>query len=238
MATHIIKDANLWVGQYDLTGDMNALALNYSADMVEGTVLGDDTHTMKGGLKVATMAHEGYWSGGADNVDDALFSTVATADTPVSIGVETGADGELGYMLRSVVSEYSPGATIGEMFAFSVAAESSADGLIRGTIMHNATRSSSGNGTARQLGAVAAGETMFAALHVLSGSGTLDVVIQSDDASGMSSPSDQITFTQATGAGSQWGSAAGAITDDWWRVNYTIGGGSPSFQFVVVLGIK
>lgn len=238
MSTQVIQNAKLWMGGYDLTGRMNALALNYSADMVEETVLGDDTHIMKGGLKVATMAHEGYFSGGDGDVDDVLFDNMAAANLPVSIGPTTGADGELAYMLESVLSEYTPGASVGEMLAFSVSAESSSVGLVRGTVMHNATRAASGNGTARQLGAVAAGESMFAALHVISGTGTLDVVVQSDDNSGMTSPTSQITFAQATGVGAQWSSKAGAVTDDWWRINYTIGGGSPSFQFIVVLGIK
>jgi hypothetical protein len=217
---------------------MSALVLNFGADMVEATTLCDDTHTMKGGLKSVTMAHEGFWSGGDGDVDDVLFDNLAIANTPISIAPTDGADGELAYTMQSILAEYTPGAAIGEMFAISVTAEASEDGLIRGTIMHNATRSSSGSGTARQLGAVAAGQSMFAALHVLSGSGTLDVIVQSDDDVGMASPTTQITFNQATGVEAQWGEAAGAITDDWWQIDYTIAGGSPSFEFVVVLGIK
>jgi hypothetical protein len=209
--------------------------------MLDDTVFGDDTHSNKGGLKVATMAHEGFWNGGTDAVDDILFSNLAIADKPISIGVETGADGERAYSLRSIIGEYSPGASIGEMFAFSVTAESSSDGLVRGTIMHNAAQAVSGNGTARQLGALAdSSQTMFAALHVIAASGgspTLDVVIQSDDNSGMTSPTNQITFAQATGVEGQWLSKVGPVTDDWWRVNFTIGGAGPSFTFVVVLGI-
>jgi len=238
MSTLIIQNAKLWFGGYDLTGRMNALAINYTADMVEDTVLSADTHTFKGGLKGATMAHEGYFSGGDDDVDDVLFDNFSATSLPVSIGPTDGSDGELAYLMNSILASYTPGASVGEMLAFSVAAECGEDGLIRGTVMHNATRVSSGNGTARQLGAVAAGESMFAALHVLEASGTLDVVIQSDADSGMASAADQITFTQATAVGSQLLSAAGAITDDWWRVSYTIGGGSPSFKFVVVMGIK
>jgi hypothetical protein len=48
----------------------------------------------------------------------------------------------------------------------------------------------------------------------------------------------RITFTTATGRTSQMLSVAGAITDDYWRVSYTIGGtGGPTFAFAVTAGI-
>lgn len=240
MATLVLKDQKLWFDGYDLSGDMNAIALNYGADMVENTTFGNDTHTMQGGLKTVTMAHEGYWEGGTDNVDDALFNNIAVASKPISIGVEAGADGELGYMMQSLLAEYVPGGAVGEMFAFSLTAEANGDDLVSGTIMHNASRTSSGNGTARQLGSVAAGQKMYAALHVIAASGTsptLDVVVESDDNAGMTSATSQITFDQATAIDGQWKSVAGAITDDYWRINFTIGGTSPSFTFIVTLGI-
>jgi hypothetical protein len=238
MATQIVQNSKLWVGGYDLTGRMNALAINNAADMLEETTLGDDTHIFTGGLKTVTMAHEGYFSGGDGDVDDVLFDEFTATNLPVSVAPTGGADGELAYSMQSLLAEYSPGAAVGEMFAFSVGIECRGDGLVRSTVMHNATRDASGNGTARQLGAVADGQSVFAALHVVEASGTLDVIVQSDADSDMLSTIDQLTFDQVTDVGSQWQSKAGAITDDWWRVNYTIGGGSPSFKFIVTIGIK
>ena len=40
----------------------------------------------------------------------------------------------------------------------------------------------------------------------------------------MASPTTQITFTQATAAGSQWQTATGAIADTYFDVDYTFGG--------------
>jgi hypothetical protein len=55
----------------------------------------------------------------------------------------------------------------------------------------------------------------------------------------MSSPTTRVTFSQATGRTSQWATpVAGAITDDWWDISWTIGGtGGPDFTFVAVVGI-
>ena len=75
------------------------------------------------------------------------------------------------------------------------------------------------------------------AMSSLSGQASMTLKIQSDDNSGMSSPTDRITsFTAATGTGYQWGSVAGAITDDYWRCVYTITG-TGTITFAVAAGI-
>ena len=86
-----------------------------------------------------------------------------------------------------------------------------------------------------------AGKSMYAALHVISVSGTsptLDVIVQSDDNSGFTTPTNRITFSQTGAVGAEWGSVAGAVTDDYWRVSYTIGGSdTPTFAFAVTCGL-
>jgi hypothetical protein len=93
-----------------------------------------------------------------------------------------------------------------------------------------------------ELGAVAAGQRVYAALHVIdpvSGtSPTLDVTLKSAALVGFGSPTTRLTFTQATEPTSELLSAAGAITDEFWRVDFSIGGtDTPTFPFIVVVGI-
>ena len=242
MGVQILKDCKLWLAGFDLSGDMNALALDFGAELQDNSVFGDDTRSRAGGLKTVTFAHEGFWNGGADKVDDVLFGRLGLADEVMSVAPETGADGETAYVLRSVLGEYAPGGSVGEMLAFSVRGESGQGPLVRGTIMHNAARAASGNGVARQLGAVGATQRLYTTLHVVAASGTmptLDVTVESDDGSGFPSPTTRVTFAQATAIGAEWASAiAGPITDDWWRIVYTIGGTGPSFTFIVIIGIQ
>ena len=119
--------------------------------------------------------------------------------------------------------------------------DTSAWPVVRGTSLHppGTARTATGNGTAVQVGAVASGRQMYAALHVLSVSGTatptLTVKVQSDTV-GFGSATDQITFTAATAVGGQISRVAGPITDDYWRASWTISGTNPSFLFVVVVG--
>ena len=110
--------------------------------------------------------------------------------------------------------------------------------LGRGTILKNATANvtTDGTGTAYELGAVGASETVYAAVHVhyLDG-GTLDLAIQSDDNGSMTSATERIGFTNATATTSEWSTAAGAITDTWWRVSWTYNG--TACKFVVTMMI-
>lgn len=237
MATQVLTDSKLWMSEVDLSGHLNSIAVDYSAEMLDDTVFGDDTRSRKGGLKVAKMSLAGFFDSTPDNY---LFNQVGASGEPMSCAPQTGADGEVAFSMAATTSEYSYDGQIGELFAFSVTGESSED-LIQGTIMHNASRTASGNGVVRQLGAVTADQKLYCALHVITASGTnptLDVIIQSDDNATPTSPVTAAPFAQATGVTSEWVEVAGAITDDYFRVNYTIGGtDTPTFEFIVILGI-
>lgn len=241
MSVQILRDSKLFLDGYDFSGDMSALALAYGAELQDNTTFGMDTRSRLGGLKTVTVQHEGFWNGGANGVDDVLFGKIGVASVPMTIAPMTGAEGELAYSFLSNLGQYTPGATVGEMLRFSVSGEASGE-LVRGSILLNATKTLTGNGTAFNVGAASSTQKLYAALHVIAASGTsptLDVKVQSDDASGFGTPTDRITFSQATAIGSQWATPVnGAITDNWWRINYTIGGTGPSFTFVVFIGIQ
>ncbi len=155
MSEYVLRDCKLWLAGFDLSGDTNALALDYGAELLDATTFADATRGRAGGLKTVAVSHEGFWEGGADKVDEVLFARLGLKDEVMTIAPETGADGETAFSFLSALSEYSPGGQVGELLAFSVRGESSG-ALVRGTIMHNATRAGSGNGPARQLGVVAA----------------------------------------------------------------------------------
>lgn len=236
MGKYVLEDCKFWLDQYDLSGDMNAMALNYSADMQEDTTFGSDgTHTFLGGLKSVTIGHEGVLNTGVGEVDEVLFNKVSSLGSIMTIGPTSGADGEVAYMLQTLISEYSPGASIGELLSFSVSGEANENGLIRGTIMSNSPSSSSGVGITRALGAVSTGKRVYATIHVISGSGSLDVIVVSDGDPAMGSPATRITFSNQSGPGSEFSSSSTVSIDDNWRIEYTVSG---TFNFVVAVGIK
>lgn len=239
MATQILKDQEFWFDGYQLTSMMNALALEYAAELQDNTVFGMDTRSRIGGLKTVAANHQGFVD--ASDRDALLFNKIGVKDTPMSFAASNGAEGDVAYSFLATQGEYSPGASIGDIFAFSVSAEGSGK-LIRGTLMEKNTGiSSTGAGTARQLGAISSSQRMYAALHILGvddPADTLDVTIESDSSNSFSGgETTRITFNQAGAIGAQWIELGGAVTDTWWRVAYTIAGDTPAFDFVVVIGI-
>jgi hypothetical protein len=241
MATLILTNAKIWWDGYDLSGDHNEIRIAHGVDELPFDKFGSLTHLVKAGLKRSGISGDGWWNAGTDQADGVLHSKVGVAGTALAVSPDGGDEGEVGYLMKPLESMYSFGAAVGELLPFSTKAAAQSD-LVRGTVMQNGLESATGSGTARQLGAVAAGKSLYAALHVFGSNGsspTLDVLVRSDDNSGMSSPTTRVTFSQATGRTSQWATpVAGAITDDWWDISWTIGGtGGPDFTFVVVVGI-
>lgn len=224
MSTQVISGAKLFVAGYNFSGQTNSLGMSHGVEELDATTIEDDTRIREGGLFTFGMSHEGFWAGGADQIDDVLFSKIGLSDEIMTMCPVDGTEGSVAYSGLLNLASYNPGGQVGELFAFNV--EGEASGLpIRGTIVHNGEESGNHIGTAFNLGAVASGQSVYAALHVFSGSGDLDVKVASDAVQAFTtSPEDQITFTQvgtATARASERKVAAGPITDTWWRMEAT-----------------
>lgn len=244
MANQILKDARLWMGGYNLSGDANRMVIDLSAELQDDSVLEDTARSRMAGLLLTSLQCEGFWRAGSAAPDDVLDGYFALADVPVSACpiAGGGAVGDRAFTFRAVLGEFQRGAAVGELLRYSAGAEGSGGvPLVRGAIVENATRSSSGNASGVQLGALAADQKLYVALHVLSADGStpsLTVKVQSDDNSGFTSATDRLTFSAKSAIGYDWGSVDGAVADDWWRINCTISGSGPSFRVVAVAGIR
>lgn len=240
MGTQVLKDCKIYLAKYDLSGDHNEIEIKASKDKQKDTAFGDDADTFVPGLEKAEVSGGGYWQGGTDAVDDVLWSKMGSNDEVLTVGLIAGLDGEVARIIKALETSYEPGASVGEMFAFGLAAVGNK--MVAATIMTDASaaKTATGNGTARNLGAVSATQKIYAALHVIAASGTtptLNMTVESDDAQGFASPVTRLTFTQATAKTAEWKEAAGAITDTWWRAKWTIGGTTPSFTAICAVGI-
>jgi hypothetical protein len=241
MAPLILKDLALWVGGYDVAGDHNQASFTSEADVVETTTFGSNSRTYTGGLLSMSLDLQGLQSLGSGEIEDVLSGLPGVGRVVSFAPVNT--EGSRAYLTNDLVASYTPEqGSVGDIATFTVSAQGSGDMAV-GIILENGgtARTETFDGTAYELGAVAAGETLYAALHVLSVSGsspTLDVIVESDEDDEMGDPSTQITFAQADSVGAEWKSKAGAITDTYYRVGATIGGSDPSFLFVVTVGIR
>jgi hypothetical protein len=237
-----LKNVRVFLDGYDLSGDLNAAAFDEGAAMLDGTHFGDNTRINTPGLLTARVQHEGHWrANGVDAPDDVLFPNFGVANAPTTLCPVTADVGSLAFFFRTAQAEYSLGGPVGELIPFSVAAESD-EGLaaVRGKVLQApGSVIASGTSTPVQVGAATADQTAYFVLHVLSASAsdTLDVVVQSDVDAAFATPVTVATFAQQTAVGSAWIAVAGANSDTYYRVSYTLGGISPDFSFVVAAGV-
>lgn len=238
-------DMSLLVGGLELAGHGTNVTCATECDQLPTTnFAGQGWTQVIGGNKTGTVDLTLMQDRASGGLDQLAWSYLGVADVPKSI-VTNSADGSKAYLMRGITLNYAPvDGPAGGVAMTRIAGRNSTGGVVRGRLIHpgSAARTSSSTGTAYQLGAVVAGKSMYAALHVTAASGTtpsLTVKVQSDDNGSFTSATDRITFTAETDATThyQWGSVAGAVTDDYWRISYTISGTNPSFSFAVTAGI-
>lgn len=78
MATVVFRNAYFWLNNVDYSDEVESIALNYGAEMLDETAMGDDTRINKGGLKTWSVdgnVHQDYASG---NLGANLFALVGT----------------------------------------------------------------------------------------------------------------------------------------------------------------
>jgi hypothetical protein len=199
-----------------------------------------------GGLASGKISGGGNWDPAPSastlaGLDDTIFGALGTV-IPHSVYPAEATEGNVGYFSSVLAKSYMFLGGVGDVASWTLD-DMSAWPVVRGASLEapGTARIVTGSGTAVQLGAVSATKRLYAALHVLSISGTatptLTVRVQSDTV-GFPSPTTQLTFAAATTVGGQiLRTNTGAITDDYYRVDYTISGTNPSFLFVVTAGI-
>jgi hypothetical protein len=230
MAVYANVDISYLVGSIEVAGNAKSVTANAECTALDTTALSTSGWTtVIAGLKTGTFQAELMADLVTLGLDETLQGYFATADVPQSLSIGS-ADGSVTYFGRTLATSYTPlqGAP-GELAMSSITAKTSTGPLVRGLRIFPPSTSvtTTTNGTGRQLGALSASQTLYAAMHVLSRTGTLSMTlkIQSDDNAGFTTPTDRITsFTAATGRTYQWGSVAGAVTDDYWRAVLTCTG--------------
>ncbi len=239
MGTFVQTALETLLGEYDVSTDHKAVALSLNNEVKDNTRYGQAARTSEPGLNVWEASGEGYNDFADNALDERLFSRRALNGVLLTIAPLGATVTQVAYFAPAVLGEYVPvGDEVGEMLAFRWTATGSDQyGMVRGSVALNAQPSSSGNGTAYQLGAVSATQRVYLGLHFIACSASITVTLDSDDEEAFAGSAEtQITAVAQSAPGYQFLSAAGAITDDWWRVEFVTGGGT--FDIVAVVGIQ
>lgn len=235
------KDTDVYLDEFDFNAVLNAVELTVDNGLAEVTAFSDTDATFVEGKAGVAATINGLWSLTSPSFDPQMFTDIVTA-IQVGIYPESATTGNRGYEFESYIigQPRVSGSASAVQLNLTLKGDNN---LVRTYVLSRDTAlSSSGNGTAYQVGAVGATQEAYSVLRAFSvsgGPGTLDVIIASDDAEGFGgSPETQLTFTQLTAIGEEVKvSGAGAITDDWWRVQFTVAGGG-IWSVAVTFGIR
>jgi hypothetical protein len=230
VSTLVLTDVTTWVGSYDMTTDLNQVALQASVEEKDSTTFGSGGwRTRKGGLRDVTANLSGLWSGGDDGVDAEAFAHLGESDRVMTISPD-GAAGSPAYFFQGGTFSYEAFDAVGELAPFSLSARATnAAGLIRGRVAapKGAVAAPGAVGSPVTLGAVPADRFVYCAIHVFEAGTTLTLKLQSDDAASFASPTDLATLPALTAAGGTWvARIPGPLTDSVFRLTATAVTGS------------
>lgn len=245
MAKLILTNVRMFAGGLDATTVSNQVELSSECEVKDVTNYGSAGWKENiGGLFSSELKAQGFWEAGdTTKVDDRLAADMAAVKA-VTVCPNAAAVADIAYIVQALQGNYSLGGQVGDVAPWKADYTGSYP-LARGVVAHppGTARTASGTGTSVNLGAVTAGQRLYASMHVLSVAGTSTPTItgriESDDNSGFTSATTRLTFTAATAVGGEVLRTDGtAITDTWWRAAWTISGTTPSFLFLSAFGIK
>lgn len=229
MAKQALIDCTLiWGGAsvcQDLSGDANSIGMDFSVEELDTTAFADTVRKRIAGLLTSTANANVRREVAEQPWTDVQSLFAGNAIIGFIESNASMAEGDRAWFGQILQSSYETGGDVGALDEFRVAGSGS-DALLLGRVLQQDTSAiaSTSTTTGIQFGSTA-GKTVYAAQWVLSGTGTLDTVIQRDDNSGFTSAQTLITFAQNAGtAEAQFLSATGNA-DDYYRCSYTVGTG-------------
>ena len=220
MPPQVLKDVGIWISGEDFAGVSNAVGVDLTMDTPESTNFASaGWREYEGGLKVASFTLDGFFD--ADH-DEAQFAALGTEKSALVVPVGQDA-GDLAYVVPVAVSAHSVSGSIGDLLAFTYAAEG--DGpLVRAQVFDIRENVAGPTQSTRlRLGAVPSGQTLYAWVHVLRNAGAIEVKL-------VSSPSitgpvvTRATLSSITGTGLVLLSVDGPVTDAFWFLDYSVTG--------------
>lgn len=254
MSILAVLDAKIYVGGYDLSGYSNEINLSITPDLLDGTTFGTGTKknvpgllSVKGVVK-GFMDHADFPGPGVDagtSLNSLTFAKIGETSSVFSTAPVGNAEGETAYGMPSVSGSVPPlSGAVGALMPWELDINNTGIKMFRAQVAALGVKTATGQTTAaiQIVGGVPnAQRKLFANLHVVTADGTtptLDVVVESDDNSGFTTPTTRLTFTQVTDAvAAEHKSVAGPIADEYYRMKWTISGAGAEYTVFGILGI-
>lgn len=231
----------MYAGPVDLTDYAHKIDLELGVDVKENTTYGSRGFKSKlVALKDSSFGVECYQDMAAAAIDDLLRGTDVGATHVATLAQQSNAAGDVAYIAQGIWEQNTQDSTVGEVAGKDLSWAGNMP-AVRGQIAAlKAARTTTGTGSVLTMTGPTASQNVYVALHCFAASGTtpsLTVSVKSATLVGFGSPTTRGTFTALTTTGSQLLVIPGAITDGFWRIDWTITGTTPSFTFAATIGV-
>lgn len=235
-------DFTTWVGDHDMTTRMNELSLSVSVEAQEDTRYGTNGAHRVGRSRIAGLEDieselNGFWDW---PVDEDISDGLGTTDQVVTHSV-SGAETDVAYLYTSRKFSYQTFGEVGSVTPFTLSMQGSrgtgSPGAIRGQVAAAKQDVSATGvvGSVVNLGDVAAGEYLYAAVHAFTAGDSISIDVESDSDSTFPSPTVQMSFSLSA-AGGTLQRTPGTITDTHYRLSVSANTGT--FNLAGVIGVK
>lgn len=242
MPVFAMTNVEILVDGFAATGYANQLAIDVTADELDVTTFASGGWRQKKvGLATSTASIKGFQDYASNGPDPTFtIATFGATDTITVAPTGGSAVGDPVFFSSGVLKDMTPlTGAVGDMATFSLGWAGTGQ-MVRGSRLHPlAARTATGNSTALAFTAPTATQTLYAAWHVTSvtGTGTITFTVQTDDNVGFTTPTTRITSPAIAAVGGGIGSLAGALTGETHiRVAYTVVGFT-SVTFAVSAGV-
>jgi hypothetical protein len=239
MAVTTQTDARIFLGAFEFTSFTNQVEWGVDVATQDVSVFGSQFSQFVPGLKTLMFNTSGFNDYAAASLDEYVRTNVGTrlVGTLSNAALATGGSAIVGAGVLQAWRAIN--AAVGAVPTVQAAIGDGYTAVGQITQTNSAAVTATGNSTPVNVGAVAAGRTIIASVHALTVTGTtpsLTPALASSTTSG-GAYTVRATGSAMTAAGSQLITAAGAFTDTWWRLNYTVTGTTPSFLLVAAIAI-
>lgn len=240
MAVAAVTQARIYVGGFEFTSFTNQAEAGLDVATNDVSVFGSDFAQHVPGLKTLGFNTSGFndWaSGSLDEYVRGTYGTRRVATIPVTTPA-TGGTAWVGYGVMG--GKRFMNAAVGAVSAYAATMNGglAGEGLL--TQISTSSITATGHTTAVNVGALTAGSTIVAGIHVLTVTGTTPSCtfqLESAATAGGSYTLRGTAGTAMTAAGDQWLSTQTATTDAWWKLALTVSGTTPVFSVVATIAL-
>lgn len=244
MAKQVIKNATIIYAYVDISAEAHEVSLGGEVDVLDVTnYAGNGWQECLGSMRRGEVSLMAFLNDTAN--PDKVIWDIQQAPFYIHPNAYPPVNGGLAFLIHGTRMQQNRKYQVGQVAAIDLKISNNSGPVLRGITLHHVDGlSGTVNGTAFNHGAVASNERVYADLMVRSISGlypTLDVTVESDTV-GFPTPTTRITFDQVTDVSAestryQSKSAAGPITDTYWRGTFTVGGTGVDIDLTLFLAI-